>query len=454
MIPERFKERMKPYLGDDFERFIEALESSSAVRALRLNPIKYSEKEAENFGITTQQIDYIDGGFFFDEEKIGDNPFHHGGAFYCQDPSAMCTVAAAEEYLRPDMTALDTCSAPGGKSTQLAAYIPDGILYFNEINRQRAQILRSNAERLGVKNAVITSLDTSVYAKNFEAAFDVVLCDAPCSGEGMFRKYDEAVTEWSEENIELCAKRQAEILDNAAKSVKGGGILIYSTCTYAPEEDEMTVDAFLERHGEFSLVPVSEKIKAVTRGPLPLPDLSHDLSECRRFYPHVSRGEGQFFCIMKKDADAPHATLPTLKKSPARSLTRDEEKIALDFLNSNLSEIPEGYSLSMLGNTVMLAPAGAVCPDGTLCFGIAAGEITKGRFEPHHHLFSSLGKSFKRKAYLSDTEAATYLRGETLPTDSENGYCAVIFNGVVLGGGKAVGGTLKNHYPKGLRSRR
>ncbi len=449
MIPLDFSEMMKPVLGADFESFICALENSPAVRALRVNTLKTAAEDFLRLVNFPLKETAVPGGYIFDSEKVGADPLHHAGAYYVQDPSAMATVAAASPYIRGGSLILDLCAAPGGKSTQLAALCPDGFLVSNEIVPSRARILRGNVERMGVRNAAVTSFDTAVFAKEYPGCFDVVLCDAPCSGEGMMRKYNAEVLEnWSAENVKNCALRQSEILENAARAASPGGILIYSTCTFNLFENEMTVDAFLSRHGEFSILPADEKVAGVTADGINFDGCAHDMKNCRRFYPHMTPGEGQFICIMKKEGEPEASGMPMPKP-----LSKDELKTAEAFFEDAMGGVPEGFRLGKIKDTVMLYPENAVCPEGASLCGTAAGEVIKGRFEPHHHLFSAFGKEFIRKVLLSPDapETEKYLRGETFNCGCENGWCAVIVGGCPAGGGKAVGGTVKNHYPKGLR---
>ena len=232
MIPEAFLHRMRAQLGAAYPTFLQAMEDMP-VRALRLNPLKHAEFSVLA-DIQTKPLPFSGGGYIFSCEGIGRHPMHHAGAFYVQDPSAISTVSAAAHVLKPGMRVLDLCAAPGGKSTQLAGILDGtGMLVSNEISRDRCRILRQNIERMGVRNAVVTSMDSSKIAETFPSFFDFVLVDAPCSGEGMFRKYPEAVQEWSVENVAMCAARQKEILENAAKTVAGGGYLLYSTCTFS-----------------------------------------------------------------------------------------------------------------------------------------------------------------------------------------------------------------------------
>lgn len=456
MIPEGFKKMLSPVLGDEADEFFRALEESPAVRALRVNTLKISVEDFINhapFGLSP--IECVRGGYIFNEEKVGGEPLHHGGAFYVQDPSAMATVAAAGKYIKDGMFVLDLCAAPGGKSTQLAALCPAGFLVSNEFVSSRAKILRGNIERMGVRNSAVVSTSTEDIAKEFPALFDFVLCDAPCSGEGMMRKYNaEASENWSEENVHLCAERQREILANAAKCTADGGILLYSTCTFNLYENEMTVDSFLCDHEEFTLLPVRDEVAKFVAEGINFPGAHFDMTPCARFYPHKSEGEGQFIAIMKKCGEKTDRR-EDRKSSPLSSLTREEERIAEEFFVDAFGGVPMGYSLKKLRNTVMLCPGNSLCPKGAVLCGTAAGEVIKGRFQPHHHLFSAFGGEMKRRVSFSSKseEIRKYLRGETVDAPCENGWCAVLCNGVPVGGGKAVNGTVKNHYPKGLRLR-
>lgn len=453
MIPERFKERAKLLFSDsEYRRFIQAIEAP-AVRALRPNRIKISNEELEKS--SSFKIDPINFccGYFFNEEKIGADPLHHAGAYYVQDPSAMCAVAAAKQYIKPNFAVLDMCAAPGGKSTQAAALLGEsGWLLSNEIDFKRSRVLRQNTERIGHRRTVVTSAAPTKIAEDFPRCFDMVITDAPCSGEGMLRKYEEASAEWSEENVKMCALRQREILENAEKCVAPGGFLLYSTCTFSLEENEMTVDAFLMRHPEYTIVPAADRVKAATADGINFDGCCFDMSECRRFYPHLSPGEGQFICIMKRSADGDRGEFSG--KSAALPLSKNDSKIVSDFIKNAMND-PEASGVPFLLRDTVMIGEGLPCPEYALCCGVAAGHITKGRFEPHHHLFSAWGDCFKRKAELNDSEIRAYLRGETVDRAKgwgDNGWCAVKYCGAAVGGGKIVGNTLKNHYPKGLRT--
>ena len=457
-LPERFKERMKDILKDDYPAFSAAFENESAVRALRVNTLK-SDRETflSNAGLSLSPLPFSENGFIFKEEKVGGHPLHHAGAFYAQDPGAMCSIAAVAHLVRADMKVLDLCAAPGGKSTFLASLAPEGALLSNEIDRSRARVLRSNLERMGVARATLTSTDSEDIASSFGSVFDFVCVDAPCSGEGMMRKYEEAVLEWSEENVLMCARRQAEILENAKRCTAPGGYLLYSTCTFSLEENEMTVDAFLKRNPDFSIVPVSESVRAVTAEGINFEGYVNDMTHCRRFYPHIYPGEGQFLCLMQRSAESegyiPRQKKKAREKTPAPTLSKSDLAILEKFFSENLELSFADHSFSLLGDTVMMSDDLFSHKAAMVC-GVAVGSIVKSRLEPHHHLFSALGKSFKRRIELSSrsAKAVAYLAGEVIDTNEKNGWCAVLIDGCPAGGGKIVDGKVKNHYPKGLRS--
>ena len=449
VLPEKFAERMKDMLGEDFDAFMNAL-GESAVRAVRINETKIpTEDFLAITRLSLSPLSYAEDGFIPDSaDGIGRSPEHHAGMIYVQDPGAMATVNALD--IQRGWRVLDTCAAPGGKASQLASRIgEEGFLLANEYLPKRTKITVGNLERLGVRNAIVTSLDTAELPRMFDGFFDLVLCDAPCSGEGMFRKYGEAITEWSEENVRLCAERQKEILSNSAPCVRAGGYLLYSTCTYSYEENEQTVAHFLESHPDFSLVPVREELSAVTA-----PGLC-GMKLARRFYPHISKGEGQFIALMKKDENA--GKKPTvLYKDAAKAPTGEEIAAVNEFFSENMTHAPRGRLIKQ-GEGVALLPEGTSLPPRSVFMaGVMLGEVKGRRLIPHHQLFSAYGGDFSQKERLTadDGRVEKYLRGEEIPArDCTQGWCAVTYEGVPLGGGKTSGGMIKNHYPKGLRNK-
>ena len=470
-LPEEFARRIKALMGIKYPAFARAMTETAAVRALRVNTVKISESRFQELCTLSLSGSGVQGCYIFNEDKIGADPLHFAGAYYVQDPSAAAAVAAAAEYIRPDMLALDMCASPGGKSTQLAAYLENGALVSNEIVPQRCRILRGNIERLGIKNAAVTCLEPSQLAVLCPGLFDFVLCDAPCSGEGMFRKYEEALLNWTPANVEMCAARQADILDSAAATVAPGGYLLYSTCTFSVEENEMNVDSFLRRHPDFYLARPAESIVSITADGIDFPGCRNDMSFCRRFYPHLSPGEGQFIAIMRRNSDIA-VTSAKSRRSVGTNTSKQadrnrlsvlkgaEARACAEFLESIIEKSERSTAVRRLRNDIMLLPEPMTrLPDGlpAVLWGICAGTVTpSGRVEPHHHLFSASGSHMTNRLSLSldDPRLRAYLRGETVECDCNmRSWCAILAEEVALGGGKAVCGTMKNHYPKGLRLR-
>ena len=456
MLHEAFKERMRDLLGEMSEEFFKALDEGREVKGIRVNTAKCDpEAFFDVWEGELRAISYCKEGFIPTEQRgLGNTAAHHAGMIYVQDPGAMAALTALD--IEEGWHVLDMCSAPGGKSSQAAALIgEEGFILSNEIVPKRAKTVVSNFERLGIANAIVTSLDTSELPKLFEGEFDLVICDAPCSGEGMFRKDCPAIEEWSEAAVIACAERQSEILKNAPRLIKGGGYLLYSTCTYSLEENEMTVDAFLSENPDFELVAVRDSLRDATADGIVFEGAKcQSLNLCRRFYPHKSDGEGQFVALMKKrENDDNFKTI--LYKSTEIQPTKQESEIVKAFFKENLYEPPAARLVKYRDN-LMLTPHGMpIPPKGVFMAGVLLGEIQKGILRPSHQFFSVFGALMKRIENLENGDARLdkYLLGEEIECrDFEGGgWCCVAYHGVPLGGGKASGGVIKNHYPKGLR---
>ena len=517
MLPEKFLERMQNMLGEEYPAFLESL-SGKRYRALRINPLKTEIEEGkEKLPFALSPVPWTKNGFYYEEEEQpGKHPYHEAGLYYIQEPSAMAPVPCLmEEDATPEQQeehvsaaamperqeepatserVLDLCAAPGGKSTQIAEYMRGrGMLITNEIHPQRAKILSENIERMGISNAIVLNETPESLSKKFIAFFDRILVDAPCSGEGMFRKNDNAGEEWSEENVALCAERQDGILDCAATMLKPGGRLVYSTCTFAPAEDEGSVSRFLEAHPDFYL----EKEE--------------------RLMPHKVKGEGHFLAVLHrgtKDTSAerqsdgtpsgtdsavwkrgqlPSAATAGTEKSLALKDCREFLDFAKEALTIPAEELTAGKILLRFGEQLYLAPAETPSLRGlkVLRPGLHLGTVKKNRFEPSHALALFLKKEqVVNGIHLSGdgTAVKKYLEGQTLTigegcdvemadimtrgrTAAEQedaitreernagqaevsmpkGWCLVCVDGYSLGWGKAAGAVLKNHYPKGLR---
>ena len=474
MLPVEFKKRMTDLLGDESQAFFEELEGGHAVRSFRINEnkISCSDFEALDPQIDRKKASFPEGSYYTEEEFPGHLPCHHAGMIYMQDPSAMATVHAVK--IEKGAAVLDSCSAPGGKTTQLSAMTGEsGIVVANEYEAKRCRILLGNVERMGCRNTVVVNLDTSVIAETYPNKFDIVLCDAPCSGEGMFRKNSLAVNEWSLANVNMCAERQQEILTNVAKCVAPGGKLIYSTCTFSLEENEMNVKWFLDTHPDFELCEVEEELKKVTSDGICFEGCKYDMTKTRRFYPHKAKGEGQFIAVLARSGEAnfeveEKATRKDKKKklAPQRQSREEIELLAAarEFLNENLKKGFENgveYKLHALNGKAYLGRDVALPPYGVFASGVCVGEMNGKRFLPHHQLFSAFGTEFLRRVELTESDGATeaYLKGMEIPVIGKvsaegkaEGWAAVLVDGCALGGGKISSGVCKNHYPKGIRN--
>jgi NOL1/NOP2/sun family putative RNA methylase len=445
-LPQEFLERMQSLLGDGYNEFLRSYELPP-VRAFRVNTDKISLKDFEQINIFgNEKIPYVENGYYLDFDKVGNHPYHHAGLIYVQEPAAMAPAECID--VNPDWTVLDMCAAPGGKSTQLKNKLGQkGILVSNEIIPSRCKILTGNVERLGLNNTVTTCMDTAKLAKTFPKTFDLIMLDAPCSGEGMFRKDDTAIAEWSIDNVKMCAARQAEILENAVKLLKNGGYIIYATCTFSLEENEMTVDSFLQNHPEFEIVPVNEKVTSSTAEGIFFDGCKEkNINFARRFYPHISKGEGQFMAVL-------HNTESEINFNKFNIKEPKIENTVFEFLDDCLLEYNKENVRLYNKNPVYFTPDFNVNDGTAFSCGITIGEIKKNYILPHHQFFMSLGKYFKRKIELpaESEEINKYLHGEEIEVNCPNGWAVVTVEGCALGGVKVVNGRAKNHYPKGLR---
>ncbi len=428
MLPEAFLERMKHQLGDEYEAFLASLERPRAV-ALRFNPLK---GQAPSLPFVQDNVPWEPAGFYYDpESRPGLHVYHEAGVYYLQEASAMAPVALLDP--QPGERVCDLCAAPGGKTTQIAGrMMGQGFLLCNEINPKRSKILSRNIERMAVPHALVTNEHPAVLAQRFPGFFDRVLVDAPCSGEGMFRKEEAAITDWSQETVEMCAHRQAEILHSAAQLVRPGGRLVYSTCTFAPEEDEMAVAAFLSAHPEFTPLDIAAPWF------VPGENGSH------RMWPHKLLGEGHFAAVFQK-AEGEASDIPTQRAEPL-------PKAWTAFAKDLDIRLPEGKALSF-GQNLFWVPQN--CPElsrlKVLRPGLELGTVKKDRFEPAHALALWLKDCRSVQCCGPESpEIKAYLHGDVIPS-AQKGWTLVKAGDYSIGWGKGDGRVLKNHYPKGLR---
>ena len=428
MLPQDFLDRMQTQLGEEYPDFLKSLERPRAV-ALRFNPLK---GQAPSLPFVADPVPWEPQGYYYQPDaRPGLHPYHEAGVYYLQEASAMAPVALLDP--QPGERILDLCAAPGGKTTQIAGRMAGkGFLLCNEYNPKRSKILSRNIERMGVANALVTNEHPENLARKLPGFFHRVLVDAPCSGEGMFRKEEAAVTDWSLETVTMCARRQAEILHSAARMVRPGGRLVYSTCTFAPEEDEGAVAEFLENHPEFTPEIIQTPwFQSVENG-------GH------RMWPHKLLGEGHFAAVLRKaEGEEEDCTLQLGEKLPPEWVSFAKE---LDI------SLPEGKAVSF-GQTLYWAPEELPALRGlkVLRPGLELGEVKKGRFDPAHALALWLRDCRNTAVFPGESdEIARYLHGDVVPC-SKRGWCLVCADSYTIGWGKGDGNVLKNHYPKGLR---
>ena len=434
-VNDKFLSNMKEILGGEYDDFLESL-NQPVQKSIFVNQNKISVEQFKRIvDFSVEEIPYEKAGFYVDDEKKGRHPLHHAGAFYMQEPSAMFTVNA--HNFNGDEIVLDMCAAPGGKTIQIANKIPNGVLVSNEFVKSRSEILFSNVERMGLRNVIITNESPENIANAYGNTFDIVLVDAPCSGEGMFRRGDDVTKEWYSEINDVCAKRQMEILKNADICLKKNGILIYSTCTYSPKENEEIVKSFLEIN-DYELINIDFNLP---RG--------INMPEAVRLYPHKVKGEGQFVAVLRKKQDN--------FSSCSSGLKLTNSKFTNEFLNHNLN-VEEGTIKNVFeyNNYSYYTPRKELIKKhiNYVSIGVRLGKVESNRFEPHHNLFTAFGNDFKLKIDYDfrDDLIKKYLRGETFDVDLKDGFGAILINNCALGGFKISKGKFKNYYPKGLRN--
>lgn len=445
-LPQDFLTRMQEQLGNSYEKFLAEYQKERTY-GLRCNLLKTDKEKLQaalfKKQIALEKIPWAGEGFYYPPDAHpGKLPLHEAGGYYIQEPSAMIAVQLLDP--KPGEKILDLCAAPGGKSTQIAGRMQgSGLLVSNEVISQRARTLSRNMERLGVRNAVVCNETPQRLAERFPAFFDRIMVDAPCSGEGMFRKDPQACAEWSLQQVEYCAARQRSILTCAAAMLKAGGVLVYSTCTFAPQENEQNAAWLVQEFPELML------------------------ETYRQIWPHLQRGEGHYAAKFIKAGPAvrdgvfsvPVGTGKGRAKQNRKNLQPFLEQLE-DFCAQALSKemqawifarISEGKS-AVFGDHLYLLPSGTGSLEGLKIerAGLCLGCCKKNRFEPSHALAMAL-RPQEAKQMLELEEPERFLRGETICCGIQKGWTLVTAEGCSLGWGKAAQGVLKNHYPKGLR---
>lgn len=441
-LPSAFLSRMENMLGSEYSAFLQSY-SADKVQALRTNPLKISaEKLRELLPFDLEEIHWSPNGFYYPiAARPGKSPFHDAGLFYIQEPSAQ--LPAVLLNAKPGERVLDLCAAPGGKTTQIAGAMQNsGLLVANEPYPARAKVLSQNVERLGITNALITCALPDKLEEYFPEFFDKIMVDAPCSGEGMFRKDENTVSEWSEDIVSMCANRQWDILKSAYNMLRPGGSLVYSTCTFAPDEDERIISRLIS---ELNMEVINCEIDGVSAGRPEWSDGNEQIKNTFRIWPHISRGEGHFAALLKKSGDGYQSDIPMSSTKEIPELTA--------FLNDTFKNAPKGNIL-VIRDEVYFTPIDTSALRGLhiVRSGLHLGTLKKNRFEPSHALsLASKAEDLIRVYDTDEREILLYLRGETLNTNGNNGWTLVTHKGYSVGWGKVSNGILKNHYPKGLR---
>ena len=451
-LPKDFLDKMQTLLKEEYEAFINSYEQEKSL-GLRVNTLKTTLDQFETLNkFDLKSIPWVPEGYFYQQaDRPGKHPYHESGVYYIQEPSAMSVGTFVEAV--PGEKVLDLCAAPGGKSTHVASQLQqEGLLITNEIYPQRAKILSQNIERMGIKNAVVVNESPQKLAKHFPSYFDRIVVDAPCSGEGMFRKDEVAQEEWSLENVRICADRQADILEEAATMLKPGGRIVYSTCTFAPEENEQAIGAFIESHPEFKI----ESMKAYEGFKPGRREWSNSeaegIEETYRLWPHYIHGEGHYVAVLRKTEDA---EFKEPKRQYVKPLNDKKKQEFLMFAKVALVEVPKGDYV-LFGDQLYIVPEEMLTFDKlkVVRAGWHLGTMKKNRFEPSHALALSLSPQDVKHSisFAADSdEIRAYLRGETIPFEGEKGWYLICVDGYSLGWAKLANNMLKNHYPKGLR---
>ncbi|USS88601.1 RsmF rRNA methyltransferase first C-terminal domain-containing protein [Fructilactobacillus hinvesii] len=441
-LPTSFKAKYQKLLGDQFPAFLQSF-ADAPQHGFRINPLKSPATLSVD---TSRPIPGLDHAYY--GKVAGKTPEHQSGYVYNQEPSAMLVAKVVNP--QPGERVLDLCAAPGGKSTQLAGMMQNqGLLVANEINRGRAKILVENLERFGVLNPLILNETPAHLSKAFPGYFDKILVDAPCSGEGMFRKNPEATTYWNPNYPMECAVRQREILMEAVKMLKPGGQLIYSTCTFAPEEDEQIIAWLLENY-PLQMVPLPKQ-KGMSSGQPNWADGNENLQDAIRLFPHLFAGDGHFIAKLQSTA----TTTPSKIKKQAANATGAERKEWQQFTKDNLLNFPVGSLLRFKEQLYSFNPA---IPNlkglRVMRPGTPLGTLRKKRIEPSYGLAMILRpEQAQRTLAISYEQWQQYVHGDTFATNSTaaKGWTLLLYQQMPVGFGKVVNGTVKNFFPKGLR---
>lgn len=455
-LPKAFEEKMKQLLGEEFEEYIACYEAPRYY-GLRVNTGKISVEEFEKIcPFEISPIPWIPNGFYYDGDKVtpSKHPYYFAGLYYLQEPSAM--TPASRLPIEPGDKVLDVCAAPGGKATELGAKLKgQGLLACNDISSSRAKGLLKNIEVFGIGNVLVLSEEPGNLEEYFSEYFDKILIDAPCSGEGMFRKDKKMVSAWQEHGPEFFSNIQKSIIRQAARMLKPGGMMLYSTCTFDAGENERIIDGLIRDFPEFQILPM-EAYEGFAAGMPQMTDSGREeLKNTVRIFPHKMKGEGHYLALLRKGSEISKTTEIQEKKANKKI----PEELA-DFFK-NVSMDLDSSRLDIHGERVYYMPEGLPQLKGVrfLRTGLLLGELKKKRFEPSQALAMTLKKEEYKHSIdfpVSDERVKRYLKGETLEVDDlvgekESGWYLVCVDSYPLGWGKLSRGSLKNKYLPGWR---
>lgn len=449
-LPQAFEHKMKDLLGDEYSTYLRSYDLPK-YRGFRINTLKVSKEKWQSMNPfqEVKGVPWCEEGFYYgEEERPGKHPYYFAGLYYIQEPSAMAPGAYIP--IEEGDKVLDLCAAPGGKSTQVGARLGQtGLLVSNDISASRAKTLAKNIENFGIRYSIVTSETSEKLGTRWQGYFDKILIDAPCSGEGMFRKDEEAVKSWETYGVEYCCKLQESILEDAAKMLKPNGMILYSTCTFSPEENEQMIATFLEQHPDFHIVPLEPK-GGILKGRADWANGDESLSGTLRLWPHHIEGEGHFVCLLERVNEG-------ISSKPVKSSYKrlKDYPVAAEFFREQTHFSMEEEVQELKGKLYLIRPDGPPL-DGlrVLRSGLFLGEIKNKRFEPSHGVLLAFPKEmFKHTIdFKGDDEyIIRYLKGETLLYEAEKGYHVICIDGYPLGWVKAQNSTLKNQYPPSWR---
>ncbi|MCH5252581.1 MAG: RsmB/NOP family class I SAM-dependent RNA methyltransferase [Lachnospiraceae bacterium] len=457
-LPEKFCDEMKRILGEEYDAYLASMEETRKF-GLRVNTAKISTGEFERIApFPIKKIPYIENGYYYDSEvQPAKHPYYFAGLYYLQDPSAM-TPASRLPVEKGDVV-LDLCAAPGGKATELAAKLQGtGLLIANDISSKRAKALLKNIELFGVENSFIVTEYPKKLKEYFTGFFDKILIDAPCSGEGMFRKEPSMIKAWEQNGPEFYAGLQEEIIKQALPMLKPGGMLLYSTCTFSPLEDEGTVEKILELDADMELVGMKGYEGFESGRPELIGSHREELLHCVRIFPHKLDGEGHFLALFRKKGEVAEGAGDIRQK---RSGLKGEEKKLFEAFAANLNRQFEPERLECKNGMLYYMPSQLPNMKGLrfLRSGLFLGEMKKNRFEPSQSLAMALKKEDYKNCLrlsVSDERTLRYLKGETLSLTEEesglvDGWLLVCVEDYPLGWGKKNAAVLKNKYHSGWR---